>query len=71
MDMVGVMLGIDNKQAVPRVIEALVNVMVMKGIPEHLRSHNGPSSSPRVSPPAASEFVASGNLVCPSFQVRK
>jgi putative transposase len=31
-----------------KVIEAMADVMVMKGVPEHLRSDNGP------------EFVASG-----------
>jgi putative transposase len=33
---------IERRWSSAKVIEALVNVMVMKGMPEHLRSDNGP-----------------------------
>ena len=34
-----------------KVIEALADVMVMKGVPKHIRSDNGPSSWPATSEP--------------------
>jgi hypothetical protein len=44
----GLMIRSERRWSSAKVIEALADVMVVKGVPEHLRSDNGPELSLRI-----------------------